>query len=237
MTPTQTLIEGPRKQFHYMPVPGAQGAPYFNGKQATDFLQRYKLMFREFEEEESIAVKRLPLYCSDQVVATVEYLAEYEAGQWAELKAKILEEYRAQDTKQQMYSVRFLEELPSAQKDMTSDIRQFVCTFTAVSTRLTQMEMLSKYQEIQLFLGGLHFNLSRKLVTKFKLDVNAPESCQDKFHLIRREAQDYCLGAIRTEELIWRGEFSSERLIEQILEQRVERARPVPLVPAERAQL
>jgi hypothetical protein len=125
-----------------------------------------------------------------------------------------------------MYTVRFLEELTSAQKDRTGDICQFVCTFTAVSTRLRRTEILSEYQEIQLFLGGLHLNIARKLVTTFKLDVNASESFQGKFHLIPREAQDYCIGAIRTEELIQKGEFLPQRLIEQILEQRVEQPRP-----------
>jgi hypothetical protein len=90
-----------------------------------------------------------------------------------------------------------------------------------VLTRLRRTEILSEYQEIQQFLGGLHLNLARKLVTKFKLDVNAPELFQGIFDLIGREIQDYCIGAICLEELIQRGEFSSEKLIEQILEQRV----------------
>jgi hypothetical protein len=223
-TPTQRLIEGLRKQLHYMPFLGAQGAPYFDGKQATNFLQRYELLFCEFEENEAIAVKRLPLYCSDQVGAAVEYLAGYETGNWAEIKVEILEEYRAYDTKQHMYRVRFLEELTSAQKDRTGDIRQFVHIFTAVSTRLRETGILSEYQEVQLFLGGLDLNLVRKLGTKFKLDVNAPESVQGKFDLIRQEALNYRLGAVHKAELIQRGasEFLSEGLVQQIL------ARPVP---------
>src|SRR6266566_3217701 len=135
-TPTETLLEGLRKHLHHMPFPGAQGVPFFDGKQATDFLQRYELIFREFDEDEATAVKKLPLYCSEQVGATIEYLAGYEAGNWEDIRAEILEEYRAQDTKQQMYTVRFLEELTAAQKARTGDIRQFVRTFTAESTRL-----------------------------------------------------------------------------------------------------
>jgi hypothetical protein len=80
-------------------------------------------MFREFDAQESIAVKKLPLYCSDQVGANVEYLAGYETGNLGELKAEMPEEYRAQDTKKHMYKVRCLEELTSVQKDMTGDIR------------------------------------------------------------------------------------------------------------------
>jgi hypothetical protein len=140
------------------------------------------------------------------------------------------------DTKQHMYTVRFLEELTAAQKDRTGDIRQFVRTFTAVSTRLKTTGILSEYREVQLFLGGLHRNLARKLVTKFKLDVNVPESVQGKFEQIRQEAQDYCLGDIRTEEMIHKGEFSSEGLIEQILEQPVEKARTFSSAPAQRVQ-
>jgi hypothetical protein len=129
-----------------------------------------------------------------------------------------------------------MEEQTSVQKDRTGDIRQFVGTFTAVSTRLRRMEILSEYQEIQLFHGRLHLNLTRTLVTNFKLDVNALESFWGTFDLIRREAQDYCSGAIRTEDLIQSVEFSWQGLIEQIFEQCVELARPVLLVPAERAQ-
>jgi hypothetical protein len=86
MTPTQAHIEGPWKQFHHMPFSGAQGVPYFDSEQATNFLHLYELMFREVEEQESTAVKKLPLYCSNQVKTSVEYLAGFEAGQWAELK-------------------------------------------------------------------------------------------------------------------------------------------------------
>jgi hypothetical protein len=93
-----------------------------------------------------------------------------------------------------------------------------VRTFTAVSTKLRQTEVLSEYQELQLFLDGVHLSLARKLVTKFKLDVNTSESFNGKFDVIRQEAQDYCLGAIRTDEQIQRGEFSSEGLIDHMLE-------------------
>jgi len=55
--PTQTLIDILCKQLHYMPFPGAQGALYLDGNHATDFLQRYEILFRELEENEAIAVK------------------------------------------------------------------------------------------------------------------------------------------------------------------------------------
>jgi hypothetical protein len=175
-TQTQAFLEGLRKHLHNMPLPGTPGALYFDGKQATDFLQCYELMFREFDEPEGTVVKKLSLYCYGQIGATVEYLVGYEAGCWKDIKAEVLEEFRAQISKQHMYTVRFLEELTSAQKVRTGDIRQFVRTSTAVSTKLRRMEVLSEYQEVQLFLGGRHLSLARKLVTKIKLDVNTPES-------------------------------------------------------------
>jgi len=144
-------------------------------------------MFRKFEVQESIAVKKLPLYRYDQVGTTVEYLAVYQARNWRELKAGILHDYRAQDTQQRMFTVTFLEELTSEQKGSTGKIHQFVGTFTAVSTRLNMMEILSEYQEIKPFQGRPHLHLMRNLVSKFKQDVNAPELFKGKFDINRRK--------------------------------------------------
>jgi hypothetical protein len=99
---TEALLEGLRKHIHHMPFPGTPGVRYFNGKQATDFLPRYEFMFREFDETERSVVKKFPLYCSGQIGATVDCLARYEAGCWKDIKAEVMEEFRAQDPEQHM---------------------------------------------------------------------------------------------------------------------------------------
>lgn len=91
-----------------MPFPGTPGAPYFDGKNVTDFLNRYEDMCNDFRVEESERLKRLPRYCEEITKDYVTGLTEYEEEDYSGLKKILLKDYKFADTSQQMQTKNFL---------------------------------------------------------------------------------------------------------------------------------
>jgi hypothetical protein len=64
-----------------MPLPGSPGAPYFEGANITEFLERFEEMCEDYRVEGSgEKLKRLPKYCSVMIGQSIKNTAEWIEG-------------------------------------------------------------------------------------------------------------------------------------------------------------
>jgi hypothetical protein len=173
------------RQLVRMPLPETPGAPFFDSINVTKFLELYEILFTACHWDAITAVQWLPFYCLGTVADTIRLFQGYIDRDWALLKRELLEEYRSQDSWQQIHTIAFLQQLAHRQALQTSEdyasIRSYTRTFSAISANLVQRGVFTEYGQIRLFLSGLQFELVKHLVIEFGLDMHRSETFQGKF--------------------------------------------------------
>ena len=80
------------------PLPYQQGAPYFDGKDVTKFLNRWETLTFEWNDEKKI--KKMIAYCDEITGRYIQTLPSYEQNDWAEFRKELLAEYKEEDGEQ-----------------------------------------------------------------------------------------------------------------------------------------
>jgi hypothetical protein len=81
-----------------MPLPGVAGIPLFEGANATEFLDRFEDLCKEYSVSDEDKLLKLPRYCSRDVRDTIISLKEWEAKDYANLRKGILKAYKIHDS-------------------------------------------------------------------------------------------------------------------------------------------
>ena len=160
--------------FAMMPIPGMPGAPFFEGSNITEFLERYGDQCDDAGLKEDEKLKRLTRYCSFAIGQYVKTMPEWVLKDWNGLVKLLLEEYKDQDTFQQMHSRWFLENLKCKDRAGEEDVRQFIRQFTAISAVLIQKGQLGGDTRGILFLDGLPADVREKVITRAKVKIHDP---------------------------------------------------------------
>ena len=172
VTSSKTNTTGTKKGFKYtvpMPLPGTNGAPYFQGQNVSDFLDRFDFMCEDYELSETDRIKRLPWYCEKTIGEYLRMLTEFNDESWQEVKKVLRKEYEEQDVDQQMNTREFLEALirkPRTEGDLKAYCRQFY----AISTRLYKRKRLDEHTRVRWFLQGLPRETAIKVMRKHNYD-------------------------------------------------------------------
>ncbi|RDL34481.1 uncharacterized protein BP5553_07609 [Venustampulla echinocandica] len=159
-----------------MLAPGMLGALYFEGVNVTEFLERYGDQCEDANLKEGEKLKRLLRYCSIAIGQYVKAMAEWKRGVWEILENVLMEEFKDQDSFQQMNSRSFLEALKSKKRTSEDDVRQFIRQFTAISTVLVNKKELEEYTRGIWFLNGLLEDVRGKVIRRGKVTMNKPET-------------------------------------------------------------
>src|SRR5436190_12543639 len=156
------------------PAPGVPGAPYFNGSDATRFLDRFKLLGENHGVEDAALVKKLPEYCEPGIQEEVKAQEGYIAADWEQLRRQLRKRYYRYDTYQQMYSKSFLEAYKDQERTMDDDIESYCSTFKSISANLETQQMLDNHTRCCWFLAGLPKKMRSKLMEKHDVDPQDP---------------------------------------------------------------
>jgi hypothetical protein len=108
-----------------MPLPGVARIPLFEGANATDFLDRFEDLCKEYGVLEEDKLLKLPRYYSQDVRETIISLKEWETKNYTSLRQGILKAYKAYDSYQQTYSLQFLEKYKSTTRSKNDDILRY----------------------------------------------------------------------------------------------------------------
>ncbi|KAK2767614.1 hypothetical protein FQN54_003772 [Arachnomyces sp. PD_36] len=138
------------------PLPGTPGAPYFDGHNITDFLDRYIYMCKTYDISNEAKVARLPEYCTRLHAQFIETRPEWKRGhsEWFALTSVLKNRYRSKDYTQRVNTREYLHSYKSI-KGGTDDVEEYCRTFTAISEVLISAEVLDKRTQWEWFLAGL----------------------------------------------------------------------------------
>ena len=92
-----------------LPLPGSQGAPFFDGNHVTEFLNQFEDMCIDYNVSQKDMLTKLPRYCSHTIQLTILSLPEWIDSEWEKLKTAMLSEYKSYDAQQKMFTRQFLE--------------------------------------------------------------------------------------------------------------------------------
>ena len=75
---------------HPLPYPGQQGVPFFDGKDATQFIEDIEFMFVNHRVSRSKWIKTVPNYCRPLTRSKAKNFAAYKDGLWDDYKKEFL---------------------------------------------------------------------------------------------------------------------------------------------------
>src|SRR5947209_19955539 len=110
-TPTGSVSPAAAVQYqavryiHPMPLAGSPGAPYFDGHNITECLERYEDLSEEHGLSAADMLRRVNRYCEISIGRTIVLMTEYVDGNWARLKAALLRDYEDQDVYQKIFTL------------------------------------------------------------------------------------------------------------------------------------
>ena len=115
------------------PKPGTPGAPFFTGKNVSEFIKTWENMCEDYRLSAADQHRKLPRYCDRLIRFKVETLPEYKAKDWQGLKKAMLKEYRKDDAEQQMETVSFLEAYKNLKRSDDKDMKIYYQRFSLIS--------------------------------------------------------------------------------------------------------
>ncbi|KAL9607722.1 MAG: hypothetical protein Q9204_009300, partial [Flavoplaca sp. TL-2023a] len=83
-----------------LPAPGSPGAPWFEGKNVTDFLEAFDNMCDDHAIRDEDRMKKVVRYCEFKTREYVQTLL-YDEDEWESFKKELKKEYEKEDVHQQ----------------------------------------------------------------------------------------------------------------------------------------
>ena len=89
------------------PLPHQLGAPYFDGKDVTDFLIKWEDLTLDWSDNQRI--KKIPLYSDKLIGRCLKTQPTYTVADWDEFKDVLLEEFKDDDEQQKRNTEAYLQ--------------------------------------------------------------------------------------------------------------------------------
>jgi hypothetical protein len=173
------------------PSPGTPGAPYFNGANISEFLQRFHQLGVERGLSESDMMEKLPSYCEFAHRFHIEGTEGFKTKDWEMLKKQLLKDYWRNDTRQQMYSRTYLEMYKDVNRTEQDDVLTYCRNFNAISAELVAQNQLDGLTRALWFLKGLPKKLQKRVMHHEKIDLrNASALDYEKIYKRATETQE-----------------------------------------------
>ena len=152
-----------------IPYPGTPGAPFFDGQNITNFLDRYSQLCADYRLSESEKIYRLPWYCEFFTGNYIKILIK--GADWATVRSKLRREYKDNDLDQLMNSREFLEALKKKSRSEDDDLMQYCHMFASISRNLVLRRRLDLYTQCQWFLQGLPERVAMEIFYRYDIDL------------------------------------------------------------------
>ena len=96
---------------HPLPYPGQQEVPFFNGKDATQFIEDIKFMFVNYRVSQSKWIKIVLNYCRPLTRSKAKNFAAYKDSLQNDYKKEFLNQWKFKDKTQKRLIVVYLQKL------------------------------------------------------------------------------------------------------------------------------
>lgn len=191
-----------------MPFPGTPGTPFFDGRNVTDFLDRFSDLCTDYKLSDAEKMRRLPRYCDMRIGLLIETIQEWRERNWEKFREELREEYESEDQAQTYYSREFLETFKDRTCSEDEDLRQFCRQYAQISGELSKRSQLDNYTRILWFVQGLPAFVRAKLFFRSGLDLDDPATMN--FDALLEEALQIAKGSWSLRRLT--NPFNLERL-------------------------
>ncbi len=172
-----------------LPAPGSPDAPWFKGKNVTDFLEAFNNMCDDHAVRDEDKMKKVIRYCEFKTREYVQTLL-YDKDEWESFKKELKKEYEKEDVHQQHQTRAFLERLYSMKREENDrGLKDYCRQYTATARSLTKRGQLDEYTSTRLFLSGLPPKLRRKVV--LNLEIDPDDESTMKFKPVFDKAMKY----------------------------------------------
>jgi hypothetical protein len=183
------------------PLPGQPGAPSFDGKDISNFLRNWERFTGKYRYTDDRKIADLADYCSTSIGAYIETLIKVAKAEatvtatastmgtaedatinyrmlWSALRKLLLMKFRKEDSEQHRIAIPFLCALVKY-KGFHNDagfVERYLYQFKEISSTLVNDGMLTRFDQVVLFLQELLEGIAAKIYTIAKLDVDGPSS-------------------------------------------------------------
>ena len=168
---TQGMSGLPGTLIMAVPFPGTPGAPYFDGTDVSDFLDRYEDMCTDYQVSEAEKIRRIPRYCETMTGQYIKNLMEYLEKDYEALITVMKAEYKSEDTNQQINTRSFLESFKGRTLKDDEDVAPYCRRFSTISEHLVAKGKLDKHTQIEWFLQGLPPSIKSELFLRYEVKV------------------------------------------------------------------
>jgi hypothetical protein len=162
-----------------LPLPNMPGAPRFEGKDVTAFVQSVQDLFDDCKTPLRDRRVRLVRYCAPEIRGKVERMPEYqeERFQLNTFYKALRLQYRDRDSFQQKYTIRKLDEIVrDGCKLPEGRLEEYLDMFHDISEELAERGILSRYDRGVKFMRGLPPHLRTRVGERHHFNPLDPES-------------------------------------------------------------
>lgn len=160
-----------------MPDPGTPGAPFFDGKDATEALENFeKLCKRRGIVDSASLCELFPDYCEKNIRWWAKANQAYLALNWEQFKYEICEDFKEQDSEHQRFSRSSLMDLVHQPHKTDVELRQYISQFTTIAYVLLKKGMILEWQCCEWLLSGLPSWLREKVIRKERISFEEPSA-------------------------------------------------------------
>ena len=157
------------------PFPGQEGAPFFDGKNVTQFMNVWEDLTINWPDE--MRIRKVPLYYQMLMGKYIKTLPSFKAvGErdttWADFKNEVLEEFRDDNEEQQKYTEGYLQRAALSVRGNggSAEYRAFVLGVCEKAELFLGKGVISEYRRVTLFLLAFSDKVGDKLCKKCKLE-------------------------------------------------------------------
>ncbi|TGZ76143.1 hypothetical protein EX30DRAFT_375782 [Ascodesmis nigricans] len=161
-----------------MPQPLTAGAPSFNGRNVTKFLQNFKRMVKTYGSKQPLDsfIEELPDYCTDDIAEEVRLLKGYSEGNWKVFRQSMETRYALRDSEQAKYSITYLRTAADEYKQGILTMRDYYTRYSIAVGKMKRKGLITDRELVTLFISGLSKEQQIEAVKKTQLDMNDPLS-------------------------------------------------------------
>jgi len=156
------------------PLPYQMGAPFFDGKDVSDFILQWEDLTMEWLDGPRI--KKVPLYCEKIIGKYVKTLGTYIRGNnWEGFVAELKSEFKDDDSEQQYNTEAFLENMVQQMRQQdpsVSEYRSFIFEYAERLSLLVQKSVISAHTWVVMFLQAFPDRIGDKLCKRCSIDID-----------------------------------------------------------------
>ena len=127
------------------PLPQQVGAPYFHGKDVTDFLIKWGDFTLDWSDDQRI--KKIPLYSDELIGRYLKTWPSYTGRDWDEFKDALLEEFKNDDEEQKTNTESYLQclvqDMQKEQNLTAGRFRAFIFEFAERADQLVDRVLIN----------------------------------------------------------------------------------------------